>query len=180
MRHTSPLSPRHCTLHCWTSPRRRWPRAVALVMWNMKRRHSFHSCKTAAAEAAVKADRREPRSGRSVAESLYGRPERRLSRGSATGGQQRRTAPPERRQLAKELISSPRELNSFLSGMEYRSHSGAKRRLTAPPATRTPALYFQHVNAAATGIGRISHNCFIFNGCHIATCKRLIFRAFSI
>lgn len=48
---------------------------------------------------------------------------------SATRGQQRRTAPPERRQLDKELISSPRELNSFLSGMEYRSHSGAKRRL---------------------------------------------------
>lgn len=46
---------------------------------------------------------------------------------------------PARRQLDKELISSPRELNSFLSGMEYRSHSGAKRRLPPAPATRTPA-----------------------------------------
>jgi len=28
--------------------------AVALVMWNMRKRHFSHSCKTAAAEAAVK------------------------------------------------------------------------------------------------------------------------------
>ena len=32
-----------CELHCWTSPRRRWPGAVALVMWNMRKRHSSHS-----------------------------------------------------------------------------------------------------------------------------------------
>ena len=46
---------------------------VALVMWNMRKRHFSHSCKTAAAQPSVKADRREPRSGRSAAESLYGR-----------------------------------------------------------------------------------------------------------
>ena len=46
--------------------------SVVLLMWNMRRRLSSHNWKTAAAEAAVKADRREPRSGRSVAQSLYG------------------------------------------------------------------------------------------------------------
>jgi len=93
---------------------------------------------------------------------------------------------PERRQRDKELISSPRELNSSRSGMEYRSHSGAKRRLPPTSATRTPAhtpraapiLYFQQVNATATGIGTAAHNCFSFSSCHIATGKRLIFRAY--
>ena len=47
--------------------------AVALVMWNMRRRHSSHSCQPAAAEPSVKAVRSTPRSGRSEAESLYGR-----------------------------------------------------------------------------------------------------------
>ena len=100
---------------------------------------------------------------------------------SKTANLPRRT----RRQLDKELISSRRELNSFLSGMEYRSHSGAKRRPHPAPAAPTaahgprtaPTLHFQQVNAAATGIGGIAHNCFIFIGCHIATRKRLIFRA---
>ena len=54
-------APRRCTLHCRTSPRCRWPGAVALVMWNMRKIHFSHSWKTPAAEAAVKADRREPR-----------------------------------------------------------------------------------------------------------------------
>jgi hypothetical protein len=35
--------------------------AVAVVMWNMRRRHSSHSCQPAAAEPSVKADQREPR-----------------------------------------------------------------------------------------------------------------------
>ena len=93
---------------------------------------------------------------------------------------------PERRQLDKEVISSPRELNSSRSGMEYLSHSGAKRRLPPAPATRTSAhgpraaltLCFQQVNATATGISTAAHNCFIFNGCHIATGKRQCFRAY--
>jgi hypothetical protein len=46
---------------------------VVLVMWNMRRRHSSHSCQPAAAEPSVKAVRSTPRSGRSEAESLYGR-----------------------------------------------------------------------------------------------------------
>jgi len=46
---------------------------VALVMWNMRRRHSSHCCQPAAAEPSVKAVRSTPRSGRSEAESLYGR-----------------------------------------------------------------------------------------------------------
>lgn len=66
-------------------------------------------------------------------------PERRVSRGSATGSSQRQTDPPERRQLDKELISSPRKLNSFLSGMEYRSHSGAKRRSPGGSGGNNPA-----------------------------------------
>ena len=153
-------------------------------MWNMKRRHSFHSCKTAAAEAAVKADRREPRqrSERS-GEPLRTTGAEAIARqrdGTLAAPQQTH---PERSQLDKELISSPRELNSSRPGMEYLSHSGAKRRLPAAPATRTPAhgphaamsLCFQHVNAAATGIGTAAHNCFRFNGCHIATRKPLIF-----
>ena len=37
MRHTSPTAPRRCVLRCRTSPRRRWPGAVALVMWNMRK-----------------------------------------------------------------------------------------------------------------------------------------------
>jgi len=41
-------------------------------MWNMRRRHSSHSWKTPAAEASVKAAS-APRSGRSEAQSLYGR-----------------------------------------------------------------------------------------------------------
>ena len=59
--------------------------AVALVMWNMRRRHSSHSCQPAAAEPSVKADRREPRSGRSEAESLYGRRSGGYTRVSAPG-----------------------------------------------------------------------------------------------
>jgi hypothetical protein len=54
MRRASPLSARRCTLRCRTSPRRRWPGAVALVMWNMRKRHFSHCCKTAAARIAVK------------------------------------------------------------------------------------------------------------------------------
>ena len=46
--------PRCCTLRCWTSPRRRWPGAVALVMGNMRKRHFSHSWKTPAARIAVK------------------------------------------------------------------------------------------------------------------------------
>ena len=42
-------------------------------MWNMRKRHFSHSCKTAAAQPSVKAVRSTPRSGRSAAESLYGR-----------------------------------------------------------------------------------------------------------
>lgn len=59
--------------------------AVALVMWNMRRRHSSHSCQPAAAEPSVKADQREPRSGRSEAESLYGRRSGGYTRVSAPG-----------------------------------------------------------------------------------------------
>jgi hypothetical protein len=43
-----------------------------------------------------------------------------------------------------------------------------------------PTLCFLQVNAAATGIGTASYNCFIFNGCYIATRKPLIFRDFSL
>ena len=128
MRHGSPPTPRTCALHCWNSPRRRWPAAVALVMWNMKRRHSFHSCKTAAARMAVKG---APYSG-----AFIGAKRRPFTATAAEATVRQRAgmlaapdSPPERRQPDKELISSPRELNSFLSGMEYRSHSGAKRRL---------------------------------------------------
>ncbi len=46
---------RRCALRCRTSPRRRWLGAVALVMWNMRKRHFSHSCKTAAAHAHVSA-----------------------------------------------------------------------------------------------------------------------------
>ena len=55
------------------------------------------------------------------------------------------TCPARNAANVKELISSRRELNSFLSGMEYRSHSGAKRRLPPAPAARTTA----HVPHAA-------------------------------
>ena len=34
--------------------RRRWPGAVGLVMWNMRKIHFSHCCKTAAARMAVK------------------------------------------------------------------------------------------------------------------------------
>ena len=54
-------------------------------MWNMRRRHSSHSCQPAAAEPSVKADQREPRSGRSEAESLYGRRSGGYTRVSAPG-----------------------------------------------------------------------------------------------
>jgi len=56
-RHGSLPAPRRCTLHCWTSPRRRWPGAVALVMWNMRKIHFSHCWKTPAAEPSVKAAR---------------------------------------------------------------------------------------------------------------------------
>ena len=59
--------------------------AVALVMWNMRRRHSSHSCQPAAAEPSVKAVRSTPRSGRSEAESLYGRRSGGYTRVSAPG-----------------------------------------------------------------------------------------------
>ena len=59
--------------------------AVALVMWNMRRRHSSHSCQPAAAEPSVKAVRSTPRSGRSEAESLYGRRSEGYTRVSAPG-----------------------------------------------------------------------------------------------
>jgi hypothetical protein len=58
---------------------------VVLVMWNMRRRHSSHSCQPAAAEPSVKAVRSTPRSGRSEAESLYGRRSGGYTRVSAPG-----------------------------------------------------------------------------------------------
>jgi len=58
---------------------------VVLVMWNMRRRHSSHSCQPVAAEPSVKAVRSTPRSGRSEAESLYGRRSEANTRASALG-----------------------------------------------------------------------------------------------
>ena len=46
---------------------------VAPVVWNTRKIHFSRNWKTAAAKPSVKADRREPRSGRSEAQSLYGR-----------------------------------------------------------------------------------------------------------
>ena len=65
------LAPRCCTLRLSVSPRRRWPGAVALVMWNMRKRHFSHSCKTAAARMAVKGGRSLP-VHRSEAQTLDG------------------------------------------------------------------------------------------------------------
>jgi hypothetical protein len=53
-----------------------------------------------------------------------------------------------------------------------------RRQLPRQQPRAAPTLYFQQVNATATGIGTAAHNCFIFSGCHIATCKRQHFRAF--
>jgi len=58
---------------------------VVLVMWNMRRRHSSHSCQPVAAEPSVKAVRSTPRSSRSEAESLYGRRSGGYTRVSALG-----------------------------------------------------------------------------------------------
>ena len=58
---------------------------MALVIWNMRRRHSSHSCQPVAAEPSVKAVRSPPRSGRSAAESLYGRRSEGYTRASALG-----------------------------------------------------------------------------------------------
>jgi hypothetical protein len=54
-------------------------------MWNMRRRHSSHSSQPAAGEPSVKAVRSTPRSGRSEAESLYGRRSGGYTRVSAPG-----------------------------------------------------------------------------------------------
>jgi hypothetical protein len=54
-------------------------------MWNMRKRHFSRSCETAAAEPSVKAVRNTPRSGRSEAESLYGRRSEGYARVSAPG-----------------------------------------------------------------------------------------------
>jgi hypothetical protein len=56
------------------SPRRRWPGAVARVMWNMRKRHFSHSCKTAAARMAVKGGRSLPVQRRLPRVSAPGRP----------------------------------------------------------------------------------------------------------
>jgi hypothetical protein len=105
-------------------------------MWNMRKRHFSHSWKTAAARMAVK--------GAPFFGAFIGAKRRPFTATAAEATARQRAgmlaapdSPPERRQPDKELISSPRELNSFLSGMEYRSHSGAKRRLPPAPATRT-------------------------------------------
>ena len=54
-------------------------------MWNVRRRHSSHSCQPAAAEPSVKADRREPRQRSERSESLYGRRSGGYTRVSAPG-----------------------------------------------------------------------------------------------
>jgi hypothetical protein len=138
MRHGCQITPRRCVLHCRNSPRRRGPGAVALVMWNMKRRHSFHSCKKAAAEAAVKG---APFFGAFIEAKRRPFTDDRSGGYRAAARRDARSANSPTRNAAndKELISSPRELNSSRSGMEYLSHSGAKRRLPPASATRTPA-----------------------------------------
>ncbi len=71
------------------------PPAVALVMWNMRKRHFSHSCKTAAARMAVKGGRSLP-VHRSEAQTLdghrsggYTRPRR--ARDASSAGQPRRS-----------------------------------------------------------------------------------------